>query len=76
MIEVSPEAACMLYLGIAILAVLGIWLFQHKKSQKKEIISYTTAHFTCEFCHSAYLDDPLKTVTRCPECQSLNKNLK
>jgi len=76
MIEVSPETAFILYLGSAFFAIIAIWLYQHKKSKEKQILIFPTKHFTCEFCHTSYLDDPLKPFTRCPECHSLNKNLK
>ncbi|MDB6080819.1 MAG: hypothetical protein JWO53_91 [Chlamydiia bacterium] len=74
MIEVSPDTACMIYLGSAIIALITIWLYQHKYSKKSEKSSFSTKHFSCEFCHATYLDNPVKPFTRCPECQSLNKN--
>jgi hypothetical protein len=75
MIEVSPETAFMLYLGGTVLAIIGTWVWQHFVAKKKEIISFPSRTFHCEFCHASYLDDPIKPFTRCPECQSLNKNL-
>ena len=76
MIEVNPDTACVLYLGVAILTVIGVWFFQHKRAKKKEILTFNTTHFTCEFCYAKYLEDPTKVLTRCPECHSLNKNVK
>ncbi len=76
MIEVSPETACILYLAASIMAVIGIWLYQHKSSKKKEIVTFKTKHITCDFCTASYLDDAAKTYTRCPACQSLNKTTK
>lgn len=73
MIELTPDAACMLYLSIAIGTLIGIWLYQHKRSKKKEVLSFETKHFRCEFCKTSYLDDAIKPLTRCPACHSLNK---
>ena len=74
MIEVSAETACILYLGTAIFTIMTIWLYQYIKNSRKEILSFTTKHFVCEFCHSSYLDNPNQSMTRCPQCQSLNKS--
>ena len=73
MIEVDPDVACMLYLTAGLFAVIGIWLLGRKKGRRKDVLAFTSMHIRCEFCHSAYLDDPEKPFTRCPECQFLNK---
>jgi Zn finger protein HypA/HybF involved in hydrogenase expression len=75
MIEVSPEQAFLLYLGAGVLAIIGIWVRHHLQAKKKEVVTFRAQSFCCEFCHSSYLDDPMKPLTRCPECQSLNKNI-
>ena len=71
MIELSFEAACMLYLTLALISIIGVWLSKHFTS-KKEILSFTTKHFTCEFCKGSYIADPTKRHVRCPQCQCLN----
>ncbi len=71
MIEVTPDTACVLYLGIAMMIVLGMWLFRYKK-HKTNAIPYAKRHIVCEFCHTSYIDNPEKLLTRCPECQFLN----
>ena len=73
MIEVAPDTACMLYLGFAILAVMAVWLRYHLLSKKKEIVSFTIGHKTCEFCHFHYLDDASNELSRCPQCRFLNQ---
>ncbi len=72
MIEVGPDTACMLYLAASLLAVISIWLYQHKKSKKKEILTFQTKHFICDFCTASYLESATKAYTRCPQCGSLN----
>jgi predicted Zn-ribbon and HTH transcriptional regulator len=76
MIEITPETACVLYLGLAISALIIAWFFHQKKTVKKEVITFQKSHFTCEFCHFTFVDDPVKALVRCPECHSLNKNIK
>ena len=39
MIEVNPDTACMLYLAIALVLVIGFWLFQRKKNKKEALVS-------------------------------------
>ena len=76
MIEVTPETACVLYLGLAISALMLAWFFHHKKAVKKTVITFHKSNFSCEFCHFTFVEDPSKPLVRCPECHSLNKNIK
>jgi hypothetical protein len=76
MIEVSPEAACVIYLIGAFFLMFGFWIYHYRKNSKNEVVSFPTKRFTCEFCLASYLEDPVKSITRCPECHSLNKNLR
>lgn len=76
MIEVSPETACIIYLGLTVVAVFIAWIKHNKKNQSKEIITFTSGKITCEFCNFSYVDDVRKSLTRCPQCQFMNKNIK
>ena len=76
MIEVSAETGFVIYLAAAMIAIIGIWLYQHKKNKTKEIICLPTKTCVCEFCAAHYLAEAVKPFTRCPECHSLNKNIK
>lgn len=73
MIELSTEAACVLYLGMAIVTVLAIWLGSHQTSKKKKNIEFTLKHRTCEFCHFTYLEKSAVELSRCPQCQLLSE---
>ncbi|HXF29151.1 MAG TPA: hypothetical protein VN457_04815 [Chlamydiales bacterium] len=75
MIEVSAETGFVIYLAAAMVAIIGIWLYQHKKGKAKEIICLPTKTYICEFCSTQYLAEVVKPFTRCPECHSLNKNI-
>lgn len=73
MIQVSFTTAFMLYLGMTLLAVLGIWIFSHYKTRKRSYYSDEQALFVCEFCHYAYLEDSAQELNRCPQCGLINK---
>lgn len=75
MIEVAPETAFVLYLGLMILAILFIWLRNNKKAGKKEVVTFASERIVCEFCHGSYVDDARKSLTRCPSCHFINKHL-
>jgi ribosomal protein L37AE/L43A len=73
MIELSPTTALMLYLGMTLSVLLGLWIFQHYRYRHKKILSSEKELFICEYCHFAYLDEGTKKITHCPQCQSYNK---
>lgn len=69
MIEVSPDTACILYLAFAVFGVFLVWF----ATKKKEISRFEMRHKRCEFCHHTYLEDTDQKLSRCPQCQLLNK---
>lgn len=73
MIELTPTAAFVLYLAITSAIILTMWTYHHFKSRNQVIVSADQTLFVCEYCHGTYLSDPIKTITRCPKCQCLNK---
>lgn len=74
MIELSASTAFMLYLGITLLVLLALWLYEHLQPRGHHILESTKPLLlTCEFCHHVYLEDPTKLVTQCPQCKSYNK---
>jgi uncharacterized paraquat-inducible protein A len=74
MIELSANTAFMLYLGMTLAVLLGIWTWQSYDSRRNKSISLEQELFVCEYCHFAYLEEGIKEVTRCPQCQSFNKH--
>lgn len=72
MIEIYPATAAVLYLAATLSVILGIWLYNHYTTKKKERPPLTKELTICEFCHFAYLDNSTKGVTRCPQCNSYN----
>lgn len=73
MIEVSTSTAFLLYLGFALLTLLGLWSWQHYQTRQKRLSLIAQELLVCEYCHTAYLGDIGKQVTRCPCCRSFNK---
>ena len=70
MIDIAPESACVLYLAISLFVVIGIWL----ATRKKETVQFAFKHKTCEFCYFHYIEDTQKQLSRCPQCQLINRS--
>jgi len=63
----------MVYLGLTLGFLLGIWLYTNVRSKAKTIVPVEKKMFVCEYCHFAYLDEASKPVTQCPQCELFNK---
>lgn len=74
MIEVAPNTAIMIYLAIFLAVIMGLWLNTHVVKRNKKIVTTEQKLLVCEYCQCAYVEDLAKEVTKCPECQSYNKN--
>ncbi|MGZ3633635.1 MAG: hypothetical protein ACXU9U_05945 [Parachlamydiaceae bacterium] len=73
MIEISETTAFMLYLCLTLGSVLGLWLQQHYSKKNRKINLNEEQLYICEYCQFCYLENQVKPVTRCPQCQSYNK---
>lgn len=73
MIELSASAALMLYLGITLGVVLGLWIHQHYRSRKQKVMTAENELQVCEYCHCAYLAERGKPLSHCPSCKLINK---
>ncbi len=73
MIELSAQAAAMLYLMLTLGSLLSLWVYQHIKGKTRKILPEREILCRCEYCLTAYMADPLKKVNQCPECKSFNK---
>lgn len=74
MIELSTSTAIMLYLGLTLCPLLGLWIFQHCLSRHKKMELSDQELHVCEYCHFAYLEEIATKITQCPQCQSYNRN--
>jgi hypothetical protein len=73
MIEVSPETACMLYVGGLLGLLIFAWIRHSLVTKNREIIVAKSRHHSCEFCSHSYLIDSLTAYHRCPQCKCLNQ---
>lgn len=76
MIELTPTTALMLYFGLTLLAILGVWAYSHYSSRHRVFMPLEKELIVCEFCLYAYLDLGAKKITRCPRCESYNNSKK
>lgn len=74
MIEVSTATGVMLYLGLTLFLLLGLWALTHYQKRNKYMKLEPQRLLVCEYCHFAYLEDLGKEITQCPQCQSFNKS--
>ena len=73
MIELSSSTALMIYLGMTVAILLGLWISSHYCTRRRSVMPLEKELTICEFCHYAYLDAGATTVTRCPRCSNFNK---
>jgi hypothetical protein len=73
MIEISPDTAFLLYIGMTLLILLGTWTYHHYCSSKRKLVLMEYELSVCEYCHFAYLATRGDELTRCPQCKSLNQ---
>ncbi|MFT5318351.1 MAG: Zn finger protein HypA/HybF involved in hydrogenase expression [Chlamydiales bacterium] len=74
MLKLSLSTAFMFYLGATLGVLLVLWIYYNMVQGRKKIVPYERSLFVCEYCSKAYLEESIKHVTKCPECQSFNKS--
>jgi hypothetical protein len=74
MIEIAPETACMLYVGILLITLLCTWLYHSHKARHRDIAKLTPTYIMCEYCSSSYLTESFTSLHRCPHCHCMNKS--
>ncbi len=72
MIELTPNTALMLYLTVTLVLIFGIWCFQIFYKPKKKFEPMGQELCVCEFCHFVYLNNQVKKINQCPQCNSYN----
>lgn len=73
MIELTVTNAFLLYLAFTLTCLLGLWCMQHYQTRKQRLSLLPQKLQVCEYCHTAYLADIEKAISRCPGCQSYNR---
>ena len=70
MISISPDTFALLYLGVTLLILLILWIYHNYKASRKDLFLADKTLHHCEYCLCAYLDEPGKKITQCPQCKS------
>lgn len=73
MIELTFNTLFMLYLCLTLAMVLGIWIYSHYRMRHRTFFTSEKTLYICEYCHFAYLEDSVKELNRCPQCNLFNK---
>lgn len=73
MIELSLDTIFLIYLGITLSTILGVWTHSHYKKKKEILYSPEESSYRCEFCHFVYLTEETQDLNRCPQCGLYNK---
>lgn len=75
MFALTFSVAILLYLSLTLIALLIIWGWNHYRGRnKKKDLNYDQALKVCEYCHYTYLEEVQKSISKCPQCQSFNKD--
>lgn len=72
MISIELTTALMLYFGLFLGGLLLLWVVYGWR-RKPRVTSMTKLQ-TCEYCHYTYLAKTGDPVSKCPQCESLNKD--
>jgi hypothetical protein len=73
MIELNTDTACMLYLGLMLMVILGIWLGRHFFSKDRPHSTSSIKRYRCEFCGFSYLEEGALPLSRCPQCSMISE---
>jgi hypothetical protein len=72
MIRFGPDVMAAAFLSVSILAILGLWVWERKRSSCHEVINDDPAEniHQCPYCRCLCVDDQSKKVMICPVCKS------
>ncbi len=76
MIELTFTAAFILYLGMTLSVLLGIWVYSHYREKRRPVMMSSETIFICEYCQLAYLENREKLINKCPQCGLYNQKTK
>ncbi len=72
MIELEVTRAAVLYVGVFLAMMFGIWLYTEMTVWRGQRFLEKQYHWRCIFCGFSYLDESGDPVSQCPRCQSYN----
>jgi len=74
LIEISLHTAIVIYLTIGLALLFTLWIKDNKERSRKIRPTPLFQLYICEYCRFPYLDETDRPVTRCPQCQAMNKD--
>jgi len=74
MITVEISTALLIYLGFFLFLCFGAWLISHLAQRRKQALPSFYNLAICEYCTNAYLAKAGEEVSKCPGCNTFNKN--
>jgi rubrerythrin len=73
MIPLDIGSAVLLYLMFALAAIFVLWMSYEKSEAFEKYTLDQKEVWECTICAYTYVDSTHDTISRCPQCKSLNK---
>ena len=73
MISVELPIAFLLYLGLFLALILGLWVRQESRARRRRVLPPPRVVVACEYCLKEYTRPFERPISRCPQCQALNR---
>ena len=72
MIKLAPEMFFVIFLSVAIILVIGLWIYEVWSSSVNRLNVSEENLVRCQSCSLIYVAERYETVKRCPRCETLN----
>jgi len=69
----STQAMIEVYVALALIALLGLWIFSEMRRRRFGPTHTEDRIFRCKNCGCVYTDDPDVDRSRCAQCGKLNE---
>ena len=73
MIPLEFSTAIFLYLILTLMSILTLWVWFEKGESFRKYTLHRKEVWVCEICAYTYVDSQNESISRCPQCSSLNK---
>lgn len=72
MIRVSLSLLVLIFLGLMLGPIFGLWLFHEFQRQRREAAAFRYV-LRCQLCSFLFEDRSSEPLPRCPRCGALNE---
>lgn len=72
MIRVSLSLLVLIFLGLMLGPIFGLWLLNEYRRQRRESAAFRYV-LQCQMCSFEFADRSTELLPRCPRCGSLNE---